>query len=81
MSDEKTVVLEVVFSKRQPAQPILNRLMKNGLRSATVLRGRVTPSNAWYQLELRGSVRAVEAAVEGQQQDGLRSARFSPDIA
>ena len=81
MNNEKTVVLEVAFSKRQPAQPILNRLLETGLSSATVLRGRVTSSDAWFQLELRGSIRAVEAAVQGHQQDELGFTRFAPRLA
>lgn len=61
--NQKTVVLEVTFAKRQPAQPILNRLMEAGLSSAAVLRGRVTALDAWFRLELRGTIPVVDAAV------------------
>lgn len=79
--DQKTVVLEVTFTKRQAAQPILNRLMEAGLRSATVLRGRVTASDAWFQLELQGTVSAIDSAVQGHEGDALCFPRFSPMLA
>ncbi len=80
-SGEKTVVLEVTFAKRQPAQPILNRLVKAGLSSATVLRGRVTPSDAWFQVELKGSIPVLDAVVREHQNDGLCFTRYSPILA
>lgn len=77
----QTVVLEVTFSKRQAAQPILDRLLESGLRAATVLRGRVTASDAWYELELEGSIPAVEAAVRRNRGEGISFKRFSSTLA
>jgi len=79
--DQRTVVLEVTFAKRQPAQPILNRLMEAGLHSATVLRGRVTSSDAWFQLELQGTPSAIDTAVSGHEGDALCFPRFTPMLA
>ena len=80
-SDQKTVVLEVAFAKQQAAQPILDRLLKAGLSSAIVLRGRVTPSDAWFELELKGSTRTVDAVLYENQEEFLSSTRFSPKRA
>jgi hypothetical protein len=79
--NQKTTVLEVTFRRRQRAQPLLNRLMKAGLSSATVLRGRVTDSDAWFQLELRGTAPALDAAVRGDQSGGIGLARRTPKLA
>jgi hypothetical protein len=78
---EKTVVLEVAFSKHQPAQPIIDRLLEDGLHSVTVLRGRVTEYDSWYQLEIQGSVPVVDATVESHRDDGICFTRFVPAFA
>jgi hypothetical protein len=78
---EKTVVLEVTFSKHQPAQPLIDRLLEDGLHSVTVLRGRVTDCDSWYQLEIQGRVPVVDAAVESHRDDGICFTRFVPALA
>jgi len=80
-SNQKTVVLEVAFANQQAVQPILNRLLKTGLSSAIVLRGRVTPTDAWFQLELQGSMGAMDAVMCRKEEDLLSSTYFLPKRA
>jgi hypothetical protein len=79
--NQKTAVLEVKFPRRQPAQPFLKLLLEAGLSSATVLRGRVTASDAWFQVELRGTAPAVDAAVRGHQSRRIGLTRYSAKLA
>jgi hypothetical protein len=70
--DQKILIVDVTLPNRQPAQPILDGLLKGGLTAATVVRGRVTTSEAWFRLELKGSVRALDAALRGRRANGFR---------
>jgi len=79
-TNEKTVVLEVTCSKRRPAQLLINRLLESGLRSATLLRGRVTASRAWFRLELHGTILAMNAALRRNRRDGFRLARSASPL-
>ena len=63
MSEARVVRLKVRFEDRSAAASCLQGLRKIPLASVNVIRGRVTPNEAVYDLELRGEGRVLEQAV------------------
>jgi hypothetical protein len=59
---QRTVVLDVKFADRTMARPVLTALSGEPGVTVRVLRGRVTPRNAWYLLELAGDAGKVDKA-------------------
>lgn len=51
----------LLFTDRAFARPVLGRI--GALTRMTVLRGRITPAEAWYEIEIEGSLRRVRKAV------------------
>jgi hypothetical protein len=72
---EQTVLLDVTCPTVQPAQTLISRLLRSGLSSVTLLRGRVTSSEARFRVELKGTIRSIKAALQQNQRDGIRLAR------
>ena len=62
MEKKKDVVVEFWKKSASPEQPLLKGLVFDGL-SVTLRRARVTPSDAWVQLELSGPSSAIDAFV------------------
>ena len=63
MGDSRVVRLKVQFQDRSAAASCLQDLRQIPGTSVNVIRGRVTPHEAHYDLELRGEGRVLERAV------------------
>jgi hypothetical protein len=63
MSEARVVHLKVRFEDRSAAASCLLGLRRIPGASVNVIRGRVTPDEAHYDLELRGDARVLERAV------------------
>jgi len=63
MSEARVVRLKVRFEDRSAAASCLQGLRQIPGTSVNVIRGRVTPDEANYDLELRGEGRVLERAV------------------
>jgi len=59
---EKAVIVEFWKKSASPDQPLLKGLIFDGL-AVSLRRARVTPSDAWVQLELSGPSSAIDAFV------------------
>ena len=78
---QETAILRMTFLEYQPAQPILERLLKSGLSSATMHRGRMTEREAWYEFEITGSPQAIEAALHENHKRGGRLSALLTAVA
>lgn len=72
----KTAVLKVEYSGFQPVQPVLDRLLETGLQTATIVRGRMTPRGAWYEVSVTGTPEAVQCALYGDRKKNEGSHRL-----
>jgi len=63
MSESRVVRLKVRFEDRSAAASCLQGLRRIPGASVNVIRGRVTPQEADYDLELRGEGKMLEQAV------------------
>jgi hypothetical protein len=72
----KTAVLKVQYAGFQPVQPVLDRLLKTGLQTATIVRGRMTARGAWYEVSVTGTPAALECALHGDRKRAERSNRL-----
>jgi hypothetical protein len=77
----KTAVLKVQYAGFQPVQPVLDRLLETGLQTATIVRGRMTASGAWYEVSVTGTPEAVQVALTGDRKRTERSNRLVPATA
>ena len=59
----KTARLMLAYDEPHPAQEIIDNLYHEGVESALLVRGRMTDHDAWYELEIAGTRRAVENAL------------------
>ncbi len=59
----KVARLMLTYDEPHPAQEILDSLHHEGVESALIVRGRMTDHDAWYELEITGTRRAVENAL------------------
>ncbi|MBV8881638.1 MAG: hypothetical protein JO332_16900 [Planctomycetaceae bacterium] len=76
-----TEILEVKYAERRSIQPFLDTLCKDGVLSATLLRGRVTTDEAWYKVAVSGPPNAVCAALHGRPRGADRFSRLVPAVA
>jgi len=81
MNNTVTATLNVEYPSFQSVQPLIDRLMDAGLRSATLVRGRVTARSAWYELRITGSADAVAFALRGGHKGADRLSRLVPSVA
>ena len=59
----KVVHLEVYFADRSLSKPAILELSRDSSISVNILRGRLTETSAWFELELSGSPSRVDAVV------------------
>jgi len=76
-----TATLNVEYRGFQSVQPVIDRLLDAGLRSATLVRGRVTAQSAWYELQITGSPDIVAFALRGGHKGADRFSRLVTSVA
>jgi hypothetical protein len=76
-----SAILKVRFNSYHPADSLLNELLESGLQSATLLRGRMTPSDAWYEVEITGTPELVAATLPGGHRGADRFSRLVHSVA
>ena len=70
MDTIRTLCLKVHFEDRAQAASSLQRLRRIPGGSVNVLRGRVTPRDANYDLEIRGPERELDQAIQDLKRRG-----------
>lgn len=63
MSESRVVRLNVRFEDRSEAATCLQNLRRIPGTSVNVVRGRITPEEAHYEIEIRGQGRLMEQAI------------------
>lgn len=56
----QTAVVEVTLTGLVTSQAILESLSETGIRSASILRARVTPRTHWLRIQLEGTRETLE---------------------
>jgi hypothetical protein len=67
----ETVRITLGFSPPSHIGPVLERMTRASRGAAEIVRGRVTPENATYEIRLKGSPRGIARALRGCRSDGL----------
>jgi hypothetical protein len=80
METKKDVIVEFWKKSVAPDQPLLKGLSFNGL-TVNLRRARVTPSDAWLQLELSGPSSAIDAFVRRRPDEFMVVTPVAPKVA